>query len=124
MSKVEETINDIKRVMIMNGEMSDFHHNNLEQWGKIVFSNYDSIEIIYDIQTTDPKKFQELTNLNMEGSTSSTIEYKVIPNKGKRYLKKDMEIALNSLTQWVGSIFWSGIEITISVRDKKYIGKS
>jgi hypothetical protein len=117
-----EILDDLKKMMIMTGQMSDLHYKNLVQWGKIVFENYDSVEISYNINNTDPNKFKKLTGNALENYSQSFIRYKVIPKKGKRMLKKNAEQALNTLTLWIGDIFWTGIQVQIFIKDKEYKG--
>jgi hypothetical protein len=119
-------IEDLRRIMIMTGEMSDLHLHNLQQWGKIVFDNYDKIELAYNLNPTDPKKYKELTGNDLtdveKEAVPSYIAYTVVPKKGKRITQKKVEQALKSLQLWIRDIFWSNIHIKIFIKDKEYNG--
>jgi len=122
-------IDDLRKMMIMSGKMSDLHYANLQGWGQLVFSDYESVEIEYDIKTTDPKKYRELTghslkSVDEKAAFGSTITYRVKTKKGKRITKKQAETALNSLKLWIGHLFWSDIQVQIFINKKEYKGLS
>ena len=116
------TIDDLKNVMIMSGQMSELHYHNLQQWGRVVFNNYDSIEITYNINTTDPKTYNKLTDNELDKLDKTFIHYSVKPIQGKRITKVRAEKAMDSLVKWIGDIFWNDIEVYITIGKKEYKG--
>lgn len=115
-TREEQIIDEHKQAVIMTGNLSNFHIENLQKWPFIIFDEeLESVSINYDFKNTDASlKYDSLESHISPGF----VEYDLKLKKGVKVNNASQK--LEALTAWVKSIFWQETEVKIKRNGRKW----
>ncbi|HUV84320.1 MAG TPA: hypothetical protein VMV86_01345 [Methanosarcinales archaeon] len=112
---IEKQLEDMKKVAIMTGSLTDAHLLNLRNWIYILFADpeHEIIELDYNINGDEAHR-----------NSGNYIKYTLKSKSKKQMPKKDVEKAMKTLGDWVATLLWKDMAIEISINGKEYTRKS
>jgi len=100
----EIILEDMKKITILTGEISNVHEKSLLTWPYVVFDHVKDVEIKYDLS----KSAQLDLGYN-------SVEFFVTLSEQGRQNIDNFEKRCETLKEWTESMLWSGIEIKVYV---------
>jgi len=97
---LEKILEDMRKITMLTGEISDVHEKNLKQWPYILFDNVQEVEIKYDL-TKDRTK--EVGQGYIQFDVTTDLEQQHVEIKG------------DNLSKWARDMLWKEIEIRIKI---------
>lgn len=106
---VEKLLDDMRNITMLTGEISSVHLLNLKNWVFIAFDNINTVEIDYDLSKSRYTSPEEKIN--------GFVNFK-LTTKDPEYKQENLNARSTTLTQWVRSMFWNDIDVTIFINDQ------
>lgn len=100
----KDIVEDMKKITMLTGEISNIHEKSLVTWPYIVFDNIKNVEIKYDLTKT--------TQLE---SGYNLVEFFVFTSDQNRQNIDNFEKRCETLKQWTEGMLWSGIEVRVYI---------
>ena len=113
---IDKQLEDMKKLAIMTGSLTDPHLLNLRNWIYILFAepNHEILDINYSIDGDDSHR-----------NSGNFIKYTLRVDKRKKQMSEEaIEKAIEALSRWVGTLLWKNIAIKVLINDKEYLGES
>jgi hypothetical protein len=105
--KKEQTqaiLDDMRRITMLTGEISNVHEASLKKWPYIVFENVQSVSISYD-----------LTKQTAIDNGYNHVVYNIFIDNPEDLL---LESRSKILTEWIRDMFWNEIEVKVTINKK------
>jgi hypothetical protein len=105
--KKEQTqaiLDDMRRITMLTGEISNVHEASLKKWPYIVFENVQSVSISYD-----------LTKQTAIDNGYNHVAYNIFINNPEDLV---LESRSKILTEWIRDLFWNEIEVKVTINKK------
>ena len=99
--KVDEMLEDFRKITMLTGEISSVHVASLKQWPYVAFNGVQSVEVEYDLT-------KETVTAMGEGS----VVFKLTVDPAADNEKMFAEICA-VMTGWVRDMFWPEIKVSI-----------
>lgn len=106
---VEKLLDDMRNITMLTGEISSVHLLNLKNWVFIAFDNINTVEIDYDLSKSRYTSPEEKVN--------GFVNFK-LTTKDPEYKQENLNARSTTLTQWVRSMFWNDIDVTIFINNQ------
>jgi len=105
-------IDDHRNMLILSGNLSSFHLDNLKAFPKIIFDDIKNFKLHYNFYTGngEDKKLY-----------SGKVIYDIIFEKEPIFTKEELKKRSNDLKLWVKTLFWKDTKVTIKKNGKKWI---
>lgn len=102
-----EYVNEMRRLATLSGRISEFHDKNLRMYCRIVFENFDSAAIDYQIPI-----YKE---------TSGWVKYKIntIKKKSAGNKARSVKKRAEDLARWTRDLLWRDMEVSVFINDKE-----
>ena len=114
-SKKEKTIiDDHRQALMLSGNLSDWHINNLKAWPKIVFDDVKDFDLVYDFT-------EEAEDKDKKVLCAGKVIYNLRFEKEPEYTKEELYKRLEDLKTWVKVMFWKDTKVIIKKEGKKWI---
>ncbi len=110
----ETKIADHRQMVVMTGNLSDFHLANLRNWPYVIFEKKDLESVGIDYNFT--KQSDEGEELDA-GSVTYDFKFKKEPT----YSKEELTKRLSELRRWVRLIFWEDTQVNFKKKGKKWV---
>jgi len=104
-------IDDHRNMLILSGNLSSFHIDNLKAFPKIVFNDIKNFTLHYDFYTGkgDDKKL-----------CSGKVVYDVIFDKEPNFTTEELQKRMSDLKFWVRTLFWKDTRVTVKKNGKRW----
>ena len=101
-NNTKNILEDMKKITMLTGEISNIHEKSLLTWPYVVFDNIKNVEIKYDL--TKSAHLELGYNL---------VEFFVFSSDQDRQNIDNFEKRCETLKQWTEEMFWSGVEVRV-----------
>lgn len=104
-------VEEHKKMVIMTGNLSDFHMENLKKWPFILFDELERVDLTYD--------FTKLV-AEEEQLSPGTVQYDFIFKQGTKLNREQTKKRLETLSLWTKFMFWKETEVRFLRAGKKW----
>ena len=102
---------DHRNMLMLSGNLSSFHIDNLKAFPKIVFNDINNFTLHYD--------FYE--NKNEEKKLcSGKVIYDITFYKEPTYTTEELQKRMSDLKFWVRTLFWKDTKVTVKKDGKRW----
>jgi hypothetical protein len=101
-NNAKNILQDMKKITMLTGEISNIHEKSLLTWPYIVFDNIKNVEIKYDL--TKSSKLDLGYNL---------VEFFIFTSDDSKQNIDNFEKRCETLKQWTEDMFWSEIKVRV-----------
>jgi hypothetical protein len=109
----QSIIEDMKKITILTGEISNVHEKSLLTWPYVVFDHVKNVEIKYDLSKS---AYSDLGH--------NVVEFFVtLAEEGKQNID-NFEKRCQTLKEWTESMLWSGIEVKVHINEPLESGEN
>lgn len=100
MNNTQQILEDMRKLTMLNGEISSIHELNLKKWPFVAFEGVESSEVDYD-----------LTKDTIVAKGEGFVEFKLAiePMAENSLMKQRCE----TITAWVRDMFWPEIRVSV-----------
>ena len=104
-------IDDHRNMLMLSGNLSSFHIDNLKTFPKIVFDNIKNFTLHYDFYEGkgDAKKLY-----------SGKVIYDLTFDKEPEYTVEELQRRMSDIKFWVRTLFWKDTGVTIKKDGKRW----
>jgi len=113
MDNNEGKIAEHRKMLILSGNLSNFHTENLRMFPQVVFNNIDKFSVDFNFYRYNEAGDREVC----AGRVSYDISFKESPETSEDELKKRGE----ALKFFVRSLFWQDTKVTITREGSEWI---
>jgi hypothetical protein len=103
MSLSKEALDDMRKITIMTGTLSEVHVKNMNMYPFVFFDNVKSVRIEYDIDVKSSENSQ---------SNNSYVVYHLKTKGGKKSIT-NLDKRLEALKNSISTLLWSGIKVSV-----------
>jgi len=112
----DKQLEDMKKLAIMTGSLTDIHLVNLRNWIYVIFSE-------------PTHRIDELEyNINGDAghrNSGNYIRYTLTTDRRKKQMSEDeVDAAMNTLCRWIGTLLWVDMPVEVIINNKAYTRKS
>lgn len=101
---VNKTLEDMRKITMLTGQLSSVHEQNLQTWPYIAFESVENAEIDYDLSKA---YFEEVGQNRIEFNLKIAQSQEQVENRCK------------CLASWVRDMFWKEIAVTVKINGAK-----
>jgi len=117
--KTSAIVNDMRKMTLATGRVSSVQLNNLKAWGRLLFKNYEKINVEYSL---DPNQYEEDENTgNMrlvpKENREFFVRYEIFKKEGSGdvYVAEESKV-MDDLRSWVKYLFWDEVRVEVVIR--------
>ena len=109
----QSIIEDMKKITILTGEISNVHEKSLLTWPYVVFDRVKNVEIKYDLSKTAHSD-----------QGYNVVEFFIMMEEEDKQNIDNFEKRCDTLKEWTESMLWSGIEVWVHINETSELGEN
>ena len=110
----KDYLDELRKMTMISGRLSEFHLNNLKLWPFTLYSGIDTLALKYDFSPG------ESTEKDTPGERNyGKLIYKLSLKQGTLVNPADIKLKSDTLLKWVQTLLWNEVSVTVFMGSEK-----